>query len=396
MRNSRRKGNEHVARNGSMILLSNGGTNAHRSRAASDTMVIGTVDGIVMLERSAHGWKIKHRALGGCSVSAVTASEDGTLYAATHGFGAARSDDGGLTWTWVLDGLDHMDLWSARAGKLKGRDVVCVGALPAHLYISENRGKTWRELPALRSAPSVAKWCFPPPPRIGHVKDIVFDGDRLLVGIEIGALLVSKDFGESFTELVVDPDPVECDIHRVLVHPDRPHRLIVANGIVGVMSSDDDGATWRKNPMPPHADYPDAIVVHPDEPDTVFLTAGVGWPSHWYEVGKARGKIARSRDGGNTWQRLLGGLPNGQRALFSALTIEAWPGGCALYAVDTDGELFESTDEGDNWTIIAEVPPVSKGEFYRALARDRGKLAVDDIVVSKTASERLAKVVARR
>jgi len=379
-----------------MILLSNGGTNAHRSRAHSDTMVIGTVDGIVVLERSTQGWKIKHRALGGCSVSAVTASEDGTLYAATHGFGAARSDDGGMTWTWILDGLDHMDLWSARAGKLAGRDVVCVGALPAHLYISENRGKTWRELPGLRNAPSVGKWCFPPPPRIGHVKDIVFDGDRLLVGIEIGALLVSKDFGENFTELVVDPDPVECDIHRVLVHPDRPRRLIVANGIVGVMSSDDGGATWRKNPMPPQADYPDAIVIHPDEPDTVFLTAGVGWPSHWYEIGKARGKIARSRDGGNTWQRLLGGLPNGQRALFSALTIEAWPGGCALYAVDTDGELFESTDEGDNWTIIAEVPPVSKGEFYRALARDRGKLAVDEIVVSKTASERLAKVVARR
>jgi hypothetical protein len=395
MRNSRRKGNEHVARNGPMILLSNGGTNVHRNRAHSDTMVIGTVDGVVLLERAAQGWKIKHRALGGCSVSAVTASEDGTLYAATHGFGAARSDDGGLTWTWVLDGLDHMDLWSARAGKLKGRDVVCVGALPAHLYISEN-GKAWRELPALRNTPSVAKWCFPPPPRIGHVKDIVFDGDRLLVGIEIGALLVSKDFGESFTELVVDPDPVECDIHRVLVHPDRPHRLIVANGIVGVMSSDDDGKTWRKNLMPPHADYPDAIVVHPDAPDTVFLTAGVGWPSHWYEIGKARGKIARSRDGGNTWQRLLGGLPNGQRALFSALTIEAWPGSSALYAADTDGEVFESTDEGDNWTIIAEVPPVSKGEFYRALARDRGKLAVDDIVVSKTASERLAKVVARR
>ena len=172
-----------------------------------------------------------------------------------------------------------------------GREVVCVGSLPAHLYISENRGKTWRELPALRDAPSVAKWCFPPPPRIGHVKDIVFDGDRLLVGIEIGALLVSKDFGESFTELAVDPDPVECDIHRVLVHPERPHRIIVANGIVGVMSSDDDGATWRKNPMPPNADYPDAIVIHPDDPDTVFLTAGVGWPSHWYEIGR---RAARS------------------------------------------------------------------------------------------------------
>src|ERR1700686_4982196 len=124
-----------------MILLSNGGTNARRSRATSDTMVIGTVDGIVLLERAAQGWTIKHRALGGCSVSAVTASEDGTLFAATHGFGAARSEDGGLTWTWILDGLDHMDLWSARAGKLKGRDVVCVGALPAHLYISENAAR---------------------------------------------------------------------------------------------------------------------------------------------------------------------------------------------------------------------------------------------------------------
>ena len=165
-----------------MILLSNGGTNSHRSAAHSKTMLIGTVDGVVLLERGPQFWTIKHRALGGCSVSAVTASEDGALFAATHGFGVARSEDGGYSWTWVLDGLDHMDFWSARAGKLMGRDVVAVGSLPAHLYISENRGKSWRELPALRNVPSASKWCFPPPPRIGHIKDIVFDGDRLLVG----------------------------------------------------------------------------------------------------------------------------------------------------------------------------------------------------------------------
>jgi len=377
-----------------MILLSNGGTNSHRSKAPSNTIVVGTVDGVVIVERGIETWKVRHRALGGCFVSAVTALEDGTLFAATHGFGVARSSDGGYSWTFTNDGIDHFDLWSARAGRLMGREVVCVGSLPAHLYISEDRGANWRELRALRDAPSVAKWCFPPPPRIGHVKDIVFDGNRLIVGIEIGALLVSRDFGKSFTELPVDPNPVECDLHRVLVHPDRPRRIIIANGIVGVMSSDDDGTTWRKNPMPPAADYPDAIVLHPDDPDTVFLTAGVGWPSHWYKLGRARGKIARSRDGGMSWQRLLGGLPNGQRALFSALTIEAWPGGCALYAVDTDGQIFDSTDQGDSWTMIAEVPPVSKGEFYRALAKDRGSLAVDDIQVSDPARVRLSAVAA--
>ncbi len=78
------------------------------------------------------------------------------------------------------------------------------------------------------------------------------------------------------------------------------------------------------------------------------------------------------------WERLLGGLPDGQRALFSALTIEVWPGGYGLHAVD-NRQAFESLDGGDHWTIIADVPPVSKGEFHRGLvrrprqARDRGR-----------------------
>jgi photosystem II stability/assembly factor-like uncharacterized protein len=372
-----------------MILLSNGGTNIQRAAASSDNIAVGTVDGVAVLSRSDKGWIVTHRALQGVFVSAVTALDDGTLFAATRGIGIARSDDGGITWRWVNNGLAHYEFWSARAGKLQGRDVVFAGALPAHLYVSEDKGETWRELPALRKVDSVAKWTFPPPPRVGHVKDIVLDGDRLLVGIEIGALLVSTDFGETFTDLKVDPDPQECDIHRILVHPARPERLIVANGIVGMMTSEDGGKTWTKIPMPPAADYPDAIVIHPEQPDLLFMTAGVGWPLHWYERGRARGKLFRSPDAGKTWQRLLGGLPNGQRALFSALTIEARHDGYALYAADTDGQVFESLDAGDSWTIIADVAPVSKGEFYKGLVRDRVKLAgVDDIVANAKASKR--------
>ena len=53
-------------------------------------------------------------------MSAVTALDDGTLFAATHGIGVARSSDRGLTWAWSNDGLAHFDLWSARAGRLVG------------------------------------------------------------------------------------------------------------------------------------------------------------------------------------------------------------------------------------------------------------------------------------
>jgi len=35
-----------------MILISNGGTNMQRARAASDLIAIGTVDGVVILERA--------------------------------------------------------------------------------------------------------------------------------------------------------------------------------------------------------------------------------------------------------------------------------------------------------------------------------------------------------
>ena len=56
---------------------------------------------------------------------------------------------------------------------------------------------------------------------------------------------------------------------------------------------------------------------------------------------------------------------------------------------DTDGQVFESLDGGDSWTIIADVPPVSKADFYKGLARDRVRLAnVDDIVANPTATKR--------
>src|SRR5947209_3613627 len=273
-----------------MILLSNGGTNIQRAKAASDTILVGTVDGVALLGKSERGWAVKHRALQGVFVSGVTALDDGTLFASTRGVGMARSDDGGFKWTWINDGLAHHEFWSCRAGKLQGRDAVFAGALPAHLYVSENKGDTWREMKAFRDAKTVKKWTFPPPPRIGHIKDIVLDGDRLWVGVEIGSLQVSNDFGQSFTELPVDPDPQECDIHRILVHPARPNRIIIANGIVGMMASEDGGKSFQRIKMPAEANYPDAVVIHPDEPDLLFMSAGVGWPVHWYELGRARGK----------------------------------------------------------------------------------------------------------
>jgi hypothetical protein len=121
-----------------MILLSNGGTNIQRAPKPSDTILVGTVDGVALLARGERGWTVKHRALQGVFVSGVTALDDGTLFASTRGVGMARSDDGGFKWNWIDNGLAHHEFWSCRAGCLQGRDVVFAGALPAHLYVSED------------------------------------------------------------------------------------------------------------------------------------------------------------------------------------------------------------------------------------------------------------------
>jgi hypothetical protein len=376
-----------------VVTLSNGGANTSRGATAAGRMVVGTVDGVFVLDRGEAGWEVAGRALEGAAVSAVAQLGSGTLVAATHGLGVARSCDGGASWEWSSEGLPQFDLWAARAGRLQGRDVAVVGSMPAHLMISEDDGRRWRQLPALREVASAGSWTFPPPPRLGHVKEIVIAGDSLYVGIEIGALLRSDDFGANFRDLEIDPDPSECDVHRLAIDPVDPRRMIVAVGLVGLMRSEDAGSSWERAPVLAGMEYPDAFVMHPDRPELLFMAVGVGWPPHWYASGRAQGKIARSRDGGTSWERLLGGLPDGQRALFSALSLHVHPAGFELFAADTDGQLFVSSDGGDRWTIVADLAPVSKGEFHRALAKNRPRIAgVDEIEVNPAAAERFAAV----
>ena len=371
-----------------MISLSNGGATTFVARHPSSRMVVGTVDGVTLLERGGDGWRVAARALEGCAVAAVAGLASGTLLAATHGLGVARSTDAGRTWNWSNRGMPQYDLWAARGGMLGGCDVAFVGSMPAHLMISEDDGRSWRELPALRHVPSLPRWTFPPPPHLGHIKELVLDGDRLFVGIEVGALLVSHDRGETFEDLRIDPDPAECDIHRLVVDPRAPDRMAAAVGLIGLMRTADNGRTWERSPVMPGMEYPDAMLMHPADPDLMFLAVGVGWPP--FRSGRAQGKIARSRDGGHTWERLLGGLPDGQRALFSALSIEVHDNGFDLYAADTDGQVFESRDGGDHWRMIADIAPVSKGEFHRSLAKGRPRIAgVDDIKVNSVAAVRI-------
>ena len=76
------------------------------------------------------------------------------------------SDDGGESWKWVPSGgIDHRDIWAMAAHPTR-TDEIYVGTLPAAIYVSENGGRSFRELTAFRRLPAYGKWTFPPPPHV--------------------------------------------------------------------------------------------------------------------------------------------------------------------------------------------------------------------------------------
>src|SRR5207249_11296723 len=139
------------------------------------------------------------------------------------------------------------------------------GTEPAHLYVSTDFGKSWRDLPSLLDMPSKDKWTFPAPPHEGHVKNIAFDpGDpnTIYAAVEVGGAFKSTDAGKTWTEM----SGFYEDVHRLFTVPGRPDSVYMATG-EGLYQSADAGTNWEKMPLPNRRiAYPDGLVVMPTQP----------------------------------------------------------------------------------------------------------------------------------
>jgi photosystem II stability/assembly factor-like uncharacterized protein len=146
------------------------------------------------------------------------------------------------------------------------------------------------------------------------------------------------------------------------IPPKAPDRVYMAGGD-GIWRSDDGGETWEHlTDTTARIAYPDALLVHPDDPDLLFTAGAISLPRGWRTTGDADARIGRSRDGGRTWEYLDGGLPAHIRANIEAMSMHVWPGGFALAAGTLEGEIFYSGDGGESWSTIARgLPPISKG-----------------------------------
>lgn len=352
------------------ICVSHGGQTVSQTAGPSDVVLVATTDGVVSLQRSAPGasWSEAGRSLQGKHASALMIEpERGVVFAGTHGDGIYASDDGGQTWERRDAGVEFGNIYALSFVESADGPRLYAGTEPAHLYVSRDSGRGWEELPSVRSVPSVPEWTFPGPPHEAHVKHVSFDPrspETIYASIEVGGALKSFDAGKSWQEM----SGFYEDVHRVVVAPMAADKLYITGG-EGIWHSGDAGATWEHlTDRTARIAYPDALVIHPEDPDLMFTAGAICSPGEWRTTGTADARIGRSRDGGRTWQYLESGLPAHIRGNIEAMSMEVWPGGFALCAGTTDGDIFYSDDEGETWTTIARaLPPVSKGGHYRNL-----------------------------
>jgi hypothetical protein len=277
----------------------------------------------------------------GAQCLAVDPADPETVYAGLREGGLRRSVDGGRTW--VDCRLPEPGVFSLAVSAANG--AVYAGTEPSRLFRSDDQGKSWAELGALLDLPSRPNWSFPPRPWTSHVRWIApspSDADLLLVGIELGGLMRSADGGQAWQDHRPGAQP---DVHSLAWHPRAPGRAYEAGG-GGAAFSTDAGESWQPADEGRDRHYTWSVAVDPDDADCWYVSASTG-PFAAHGRRDPQALIYRRRDV-EPWQPLSGGLPEPLPAMPYALL--ATDG--RLFAGLADGQLWESRDQGDNWTPL--------------------------------------------
>jgi photosystem II stability/assembly factor-like uncharacterized protein len=301
------------------------------------TTYVATEGGVVV-----GGDRTTERRLPDCRGECVAADarRPERAFLGTFGSGLWRTTDAGEDWERVGAGTVGPDAVTAVAHAPTDPDEVWVGTEPSAVYRSTDGGDTWASTPELTDLPSSDGWSFPPRPDTHHVRWIEphpTDPERWYVAIEAGALVRTRDGGDSWVD---HPEGGRRDNHTLATHPDAPERVYTAAGD-GYAESEDGGETWSYPQDGLDHRYVWGLAVDPEDPDRVLVSAASG-----AMAAHRRGEAYLYRREGSEWERLDGrGIPTGEGTFRAVLTTTD----AGTFWACNDHGLFRSTDGGDGW-----------------------------------------------
>jgi len=328
------------------------------------------------------GWEIYHLKGSPADPNRIYVSQS------TSWFGQLiqRSNDGGKTWEavgnkFVYDGVPGTHQWYDGTPhpwefkrvwhlepSLTDPDAVYAGVEDAALFQTTDGGQTWEEMPGLRGHDSGPHWS----PGAGGLclHTIILDPrnpSRIVIAISAAGAFRSDDRGKTWrpinrglrSEGIPNPTAeVGHCVHHIAMHPSRPDVLFMQKHW-DVMRSDDAGSSWREVSGNLPTDFGFAIDVHAHEQETVYVVPIKSDSEHSPPDGKLR--VYRSRSGGEEWEPLAKGLPQKDcyvNVLRDAMAVDRLDS-CGIYFGTTGGQVYASSDSGDNWkAIVHDLPAV--------------------------------------
>jgi photosystem II stability/assembly factor-like uncharacterized protein len=349
-------------------------------------LIVGTRKGCFLLDsdEGRSKWELRGPYCENWPVfHAVHDAASGTVYAAAasewHGASVWRSPDLGETWTQSSEGLSYGEGDDAlKLSKVSGLTVangrVFAGAENPGVFESRDGGETWSLLTTLAGQPGSESWNDPanqPPGHLGVPAILPHPDDptRYWAIVQGVGIFETRDDAQSWAPRnrglradwpLENPEVGYC-VHKLVMSADS--RRLYQQNHVGVHRSDDEGASWTEITDGLPSEFGFAAAAHPHDRDTFYvipLDAG-----HGRVMPEGRAAVWRTRDAGETWQRLDDGLPQRNAhvgVLREGMAIDSHerPG---LYFGTSTGQIFASADEGETWTEAASyLPPIRSVE----------------------------------
>jgi hypothetical protein len=266
------------------------------------------------------------------------------------------SDDAGRTWQ--PRGLSGHDVRAITASVVQ-RDLLVAGTRPLGLFSSSDGGRTWLDLPGFRRLArrraffSPAEW--PPIPYVSAIAASTVDPLRVVVGIEVGGVLLTSDGGQTWR---VGRGAI-YDCHSLAAHSRDGLRFYQGGAGFGkcTRTSSDGGETWTGPRSADGLTYGWATAGALDASNTWYYSASSSaFKAH--TPGRAAARIYRVREGSSV-EHLTGILPDGIPEMPYQLAAASG----SLFAGLANGDVWCSENRGDSWNKL----PLTLGGIHRSM-----------------------------
>jgi photosystem II stability/assembly factor-like uncharacterized protein len=279
----------------------------------------------------------------------------------------------------LFSALEYRTIGPYRGGRVTA--VTGIADRPFTFFMGSTGGGVWKTVDAGETWENVSDGDFD----VGSIGAIdVADSDASVIYVGTGSAGIrgnvsigrgvyrSYDGGKSWEHVGLREAGA---INRVVVHPEEPELVYVAalgnpfgkNEERGVFRTRDGGESWEKVLFVADSVGAIDLAMNPANPRVLYAGMWRAERKPWTLVDASEdGGVFKTTDGGDTWEKLAGGLPEGLTGKIGLAVSPANPDRvwALVNAHDPEGGVYRSDDAGATWERVNRDHKLRQRHWY--------------------------------